>query len=236
MIWFGKLPGFPPVPAPRADVVWETDFGRMEYALQWVAARSPHLYGSALVEAVVGTGWVDRRTAERLLPHFRHFDADRYFADNLRRLAFGGAPGAEEFRAGICRAVEDIAGTGRFVEDGASAAIRFSHGEHEGVVLAYPEVSLTVSGATRDAVLGVASEMPDMLVIVARNFHETAAMQLSGVLSGTEVPGTLVTVNLLLGMRATALRYQPGPARVLELLGAGRPLRSTDVARLGDRN
>jgi hypothetical protein len=50
------------------------------------------------------------------------------------------------------------------------------------------------------------------------------------------VPGTLVTVNLLLGIRATTLRYQPGAERVIELLGSGRPLRSRDVAVLGERN
>ena len=49
------------------------------------------------------------------------------------------------------------------------------------------------------------------------------------------MPGTLVTVNLLLGIRAISLRYQPSPTRVIALLGYGRPLRSADIARLGDR-
>ena len=42
-------------------------------------------------------------------------------------------------------------------------------------------------------------------------------------------------MNLLLGIRAMALRYQPSPGRVIDLLGSGRPLRSADIARLGDR-
>jgi hypothetical protein len=36
-------------------------------------------------------------------------------------------------------------------------------------------------------------------------------------------------------MRAVVLRYRPEPARVFDLLAAGRPIRSADVARLGDR-
>ena len=53
---------------------------------------------------------------------------------------------------------------------------------------------------------------------------------------GDEATRLAITVNLLLGMRASALRYQPGPDRVLQLLGAGRPLRSRDIAVLGDRS
>jgi len=77
--------------------------------------------------------------------------------------------------------------------------------------------------------------MPDALLVVARNFDPHAAAQLSGELAGTGVPGTLVTLNLLLGIRAITLRYQPPVERVIGVLGAGRPLRSADVARLGDR-
>ena len=77
--------------------------------------------------------------------------------------------------------------------------------------------------------------MPDTLLVVARNFDQHAADQLSGVLAGTGVPGTLVTVNLLLGIRAITLRYQPSVDRLIGVLGAGRPLRSADIARLGDR-
>lgn len=234
MIWFGNLPGFPPAP-PAHGAVWESEYGRMQHALQWVAARAPHLCGAALLDAITGTGWLERSTAERLLPHFRHFDPDRYFAENLRRLSFGGSSAAGEFRAGVGRAVEDLGGMSRQPAQPSDLAIRFTDGDREGVVLAYPEVSLSINGATRDAVTHLIDEMPDMLVLVARNFHESASAQLSGILAGSEVPGTLVTVNLLLGMRATALRYQPGPARVLDLLGAGRPLRSADIARLGDR-
>jgi hypothetical protein len=77
--------------------------------------------------------------------------------------------------------------------------------------------------------------MPDALVVVARNFAESTAAQFASLLDRTGVPGTLLSVNLLLGMRATALRYQPGAERVLELLGVGRPLRSADIATLGNR-
>jgi hypothetical protein len=72
-------------------------------------------------------------------------------------------------------------------------------------------------------------------VIVARNFAEGAEAQLRSVLDRSELPGTLVTVNLLLGMRAIALKYQPSPDRVIDLLGAGGALRSRDIAALGDR-
>jgi hypothetical protein len=100
---------------------------------------------------------------------------------------------------------------------------------------ALPMGSFSIGGPTRVALAAAVEEMPDVLVIVARNFQEGAAAQLGSLLSGTDVPGTLVTVNLLLGIRATALRYQPGTDRVLDLLGSGRPLRSADVAYLGNR-
>ena len=50
-------------------------------------------------------------------------------------------------------------------------------------------------------------------------------------------PGLLasVTVNLLLGIRATALKYQPPRERVVDLLSVGRPIRTQDVAILGER-
>jgi hypothetical protein len=234
MIWFGNLPGFPPAP-PLAGRAWATEYDRMQQALQWVAARAPHLCGEALLDAVADTGWLERATARRLLPHFNHFDPDRYFAENLRKLSFRGPSVADEFRAGVGRVVEDLTGIARFGDLASESAIRFAHGEREGIVLAYPEVGFTINGATRVAVGAAVEEMPDVLVIVARNFQEGAAAQLGSILSGTEVPGTLVTVNLLLGIRATALRYQPATDRVLDLLGMGRPIRSADVARLGDR-
>jgi hypothetical protein len=234
MIWFGKLPGFPPAP-PVSGRAWATEYDRMHQALQWVAARCPHLSGDALLDAVAETGWIERGAARRLLPYFTHFDPDRYFAENLRRLSFRGRSAAEEFRAGVGRVVEDLTGLASFGDIGPEAAIRFAHGEREGVVLAYPEVAFSIGGVTRVTVAAAVEEMPDVLVIVARNFQDGAAAQLGSLLAGTEVPGTLVTVNLLLGIRATALRYQPGADRVLDLLGAGRPIRSADVAHLGDR-
>lgn len=207
----------------------------MEQALHAVAAVAPQLSGAALADALAATGWVDRETAARLLPCYRHFDADRFFADNLRRISFRGPGLAGEFRTGVRRAFADLVGGAELGQVGAEPCVRFRDGEREGVVLAYPEVHFTLGGDARKAVAAAAEELPDALVLVARNFGAAAEEQLRGMLWGSEVPGTLLTVNLLLGMRATALRYQPAPARVVELLGAGRSLRSPDVARLGER-
>jgi hypothetical protein len=120
-------------------------------------------------------------------------------------------------------------------EVGPEGAVRFTLGEREGIVLAYPAVQFTIGGNAARAVEAAVEEMPDTLVIVARNFQDGTRAQLRAMLDRTEVPGTLVTVNLLLGMRATALKYQPSPERVVDLLSVGRPLRTQDVAALGDR-
>jgi hypothetical protein len=207
----------------------------MERALRSVAASGPHLRGAALADALAATGWVNRETALRLLPCFRHFDADRFFAEHLRRMSFQGAGVAPEFRAGVRRAMADLVGAADPGQVGEEPCVRFRDGEREGVVLAYPVVGFSVGGGAREAVLAAVEEMPDALVIVARNFAPNTAEQLRGILHGTEVPGTLLSVNLLLGMRAVALRYQPCPDRVVDLLGAGRPVASADVARLGNR-
>ncbi len=234
MIWFGNLNRILPEPDPAA-------FGplpegtRMLRALEWVAERAPHLTGSVLLDALSATGWIDRESAARLLPHFRHFDPDRHFSENLRRLSFRGRSAAEDFRRGVRCVVEEVTGNGVMGDVGPEPGIRFRGGEREGIVLAHPEVGFTIAGKTREAVEAAVEEMPDALVVVARNFERSTADQLSGILQRTDVPGTLVTVNLLLGIRATALRYQPSPTRVIDLLGCGRPLRSADVARLGER-
>ncbi len=207
----------------------------MQHALEWVAARAPHLAGEPLLDALADTGWVDRATAARLLPIFRHFDADRYFAECLRALSFRGTTIAAEFRSRVARVVEDLAGSAELATLGGEEGIRFRHGEREGILLAYPEVALTLGASARASIAAAVDEMPDTLVVVARNFGESTAPQLAALLSRTGVPGTLVTVNLLLGMRAMALRYQPGAERVLDLLCTGRPLRSADIARLGNR-
>jgi hypothetical protein len=234
MIWFGRHPGLyiPPVSRGRVPV---RDRDRMRAALEHVAAHAPHLTGEPLLDALEGTGWIDRASAARLLPEFRDFNPDRYFAEHLRRLSFRGPSAAEPFRSGINRIVEDLFGATEETEIGSEPGFRFRHEEREGLVLAYPEVNLSIGGKLRGAIAAAVEEMPDALVVVARNFQHGAAEHFAGMLSGTEVPGTLVTVNLLLGIRATTLRYQPSPARVVDLLGAGRPLRTTDVAKLGDR-
>lgn len=234
MIWFGRHPGLHVPPASRGRVpVRESD--RMRAALERVATRAPHLSGAALLDALEATGWIDRAAAARLLPAFRDFDADRHFAQHMRLLSFRGPSAAEEFHAGIGRIVEDMFGAADATEVGREAAYHFRHDEREGLLLAYPEVNLSIGGGLRAAVAAAVEQMPDTLVIVARNFQNGTAEQFAAMLQGTEVPGTLITINLLLGIRATALRYQPSPARLVDLLGAGRPLRSTDVARLGDR-
>ena len=234
MIWFGNLnrilatpvpDGFGPLPERK----------RMLLALERAAERAPQLSGGALLDALAETGWVDRATAARLLPTFDHFDPDRHFADYLRRLSFRGHSAADEFRRGVRQVVEEVMGHGRLDDVGPAQGVRFERGGYEGVVLAYPEVSFTIGGPTRAAIDAAVAEMPDALLVVARNFDQHAAGQLSGVLAGTGVPGTLVTVNLLLGMRAITLRYQPSVDRLIGVLGAGRPLRSADIARLGDR-
>ncbi len=233
MIWFRN----PPKIFPRAAVERSApgEHARMREALQRVAARAPHLTGDALLDALAETGWVDRAVAARLLPAFRDFDADRYFAENLRRLSLRGATVAEEFRERVRQVMEDAVGEARLGEVGPEAAIRFRSGEREGILLAYPEVGFTLGGNARKSVAAALEEMPDALVIVARNFQDGTREQLASLLAGTEVPGTLVTVNLLLGIRAVALRYQPCPERIIATLGAGRPLRTQDVALLGNR-
>lgn len=235
MIWFGNLPFFPRLQENGGRRV-APERVRMQHAIESVAARTPHLAGEPLLDALAETGWVDRATAARLLPGFRHFDADRYFAESLRALSFRGTSVAGEFRTRVARVVEELAGNAEIATVGEEEGIRFRHGEREGIVLAYSEVALTLGGSARSSIAAAVEEMPDALVVVARNFGESTTPQLAAMLSRTGVPGTLLTVNLLLGMRAMTLRYQPGADRVLDLLGTGRPLRSADIARLGDRN
>jgi hypothetical protein len=94
---------------------------------------------------------------------------------------------------------------------------------------------MTIAGRTREALLAAIEEMPDVVVVVARNFEKGASDQLQAILGRTGVPGTLVTLNLLLGIRATTLRYQPRLDRVVSVLAKGGTLRSADIAPLGDR-
>lgn len=234
MIWFGNLnrilPGGDPAafgPLPERE--------RMRRALEWVAERAPNLEGARRLDALAASGWIDRESAARLMCEFEHFDADRHFADNLRRLSFRGAGAADEFRRGVGYVFEELLGSADEAEIGPERGIRFRLGEREGVVLAHPEVHFTVAGKTRDAVIAAVEEMPDAIVVIARNFDRATADQLRAILDRTEVPGTLITLNLLLGLRAVALRRQPTSDRILDLLGAGRPVRSVDLALLGNR-
>lgn len=234
MIWFGNLAHALRIPVPA--LAGGGDEGqRMEAALRAVAAHAPHLEGDALLDALADTGLVERRAAARLLPCYRHFDADRWFADSLRSLSLKGPLVADEFRGRVGRVVEDLTGDARVGAVGEEGAVRFTRGAREGIVLAYPAVQFSLGGPALKAVEAAVEEMPDALVIVARNFQDQAGAQLAGVLARSGVPGTLVTVNLLLGMRAMALKYQPSPDHVVDLLSIGRPIRTQDVARLADR-
>jgi predicted DNA-binding protein len=225
MIWFGNLnrilPAEDPVsfgPLPERE--------RMRRALEWVAERAPHLSGDSLLDALAASRWIDRSSAARLIPEF---------GDALRRLSFRGRIAAEEFRRGVGCIFTELVGDAAEAEVGPESAIRYRRGEHEGIVLAHPEVGMTVAGRTREAIEAAIEEMPDAVVIVARNFDRATADQLASLLSRTEVPGTIITLNLLLGLRAVAIRYQPATERVLNLLGVGRPVRSVDLALLGNR-
>ncbi len=235
MIWFGNLERFfvgdVPAGLPRT-----AEFTRMQMGLERVAEIAPALSGRSLLEAVVATGWVDRETAERLLPHFRHFDADAHFATYLRRLSFQGRSAEDQFRMGVRCIVEEITGNARIGGVGPESGIRFATGNREGIVLPHPEVGFTISGKTRDAIAAAVEEMPDTIVVIARSFEKNTAAQLRSILAGTEVTGTLVTLNLLLGIRATTLRYQPRTDRVIELLSTGGAIRSPQIAKLAERN
>jgi hypothetical protein len=234
MIWFGNLERIF-VGAIPAGMPKDAEFTRMQMALERVAEAAPSLSGQRLIDALSSTGWVDRGTAERLLPHFRHFDPDRHFGDYLRRLSFRGRLAEEDFVRGVRCVLEDITGNGRVERVGPATGIRFSAGLNEGIVLAHPEVGLTIGGQTRDAILAAVEEMPDALVVVARSFERDTGAQLASLLSRTGLKGTLVTVNLLLGIRAITLRYQPQVEKVVTLLARGGTLRSPEIARLGDR-
>lgn len=234
MIWFGNLNRILATSDPDA-------FGplgeerRMMRALQAVAERAPSLEGEALTDALAATRWVDRATAQRLLPTFIHFDPDRHFSEYLRSLSFRGRSVAAEFREGVRCIVEELTGDGIVDALGPEEVVRFRADGNEGVVLAHPEVAFTINGLTRDAIIAAIEEMPDALVVVARSFERGAAAQLSSILSRTGVPGTLVTLNQLLGLRAMKMRYRPTGDRVVRLLGTGRPLLSRDIAHLADR-
>lgn len=234
MIWFGNLERLFIGPVP-AGLPGAAEDKRMQFALERVAEVAPGLTGEPLIQALESTGWVDRRTAERLLPTFCHFDPDQHFCEYLRRLSFRGKGVESEFRAGIRCILQEITGNGTIVERQPDAWLRFAVGDKEGIVLAQPEVGFTVSGRTRETVLAAVEEMPDALILVARTFDRAAAEQLSGILYRTGVPGTLITVNLLLGIRATVLRYGASASKVIELLGRGGTLRSADIAPLGER-
>jgi hypothetical protein len=232
MIWFRNPPAaLSPLPGAQLSV-----YGRMRQALESVASTRPHLSGHALVDALTETGWVDRTTAGRLLPEFAHFDLERHFAAHVRSLSFRGTGMLGEFRAAVERMVQDLVGAGARMPVGPDEGIVFEREEQQGIVLAYPEVGFSIGGRVRDTIMSAAEEMPDMVVLVARNFDPHAPQQLASLLSGTDVPGTLLTVNLLLGLRAMSLKYQPPVACVLELLGRGGLLRSPAIAVLGDRS
>lgn len=235
MIWFGKLERLfiGPVPPGLPEAA---DEKRMQFALERVAEVAPWLTGDPLIDALAATGWVDRETASRLFPVFRHFDPDRHFGDYMRRLSFRGRTVEEEFRYGIRSIFQEIVGNAELCQLGPEACIRFEEGDRQFVALCRPEVGLTVAGTTREALLASIEEMPDAVLLIARSFERSAVDQVSSVLSRTGIPGSLVTVNHLLGLRATALRFGSSPEMIADVLALGGSVGSVQVARLGDQS
>ncbi len=234
MIWFGNLERILLGTEPGQDFQY-SESRRMQLALERVAEVRPDLGGADLLDALAATGWVDRPAAERLLPHFRHFDPDLHFSDHIRQLSFRGNAAGEDFRNGIHQVVREITGNAARADLAGTGAVAFTEGDRQGLVLPFPEVGLTISGRTRTAVAAAAEQVPDALVLVARTFHPAATDQLRDALRRTDVPGTLVSVNLLLGIRGFAIRYQPPAHRIVDLLAHGGALRSAQVATLGER-
>ena len=234
MIWFGHLTlqsaERPPVDRARPELA------RMEMALRWVAARAPELRGETLAAALVSAGWVDLEEARRLLPLFSRFDADRHFADELRRLSFRGMSVLDEFHGRIGRVLVDLAGRFALDEVAGERCLRFRDGEREGLVFAYPRVGLSLGPGLTAALRDAAETMPDSVVIVARSFRPDFEAQVRGLMHGTDVPCTLITVNRLLGVRAVALAYRPPRADVLGLFEQGGLVGSAAVAHLADRS
>src|SRR3954465_13981575 len=127
MIWFGNLAHALRIPVP-AIAAGGGEGQRMEAALRAVGAFAPQLGGDALLDALADTGLVDRCTAARLLPCYRHFDADRWFAESLRSLSLKGPLVADEFRGRVGRVMEDLTGNARLDEVGPEGAVRFTRG------------------------------------------------------------------------------------------------------------
>lgn len=231
MIWFGE--NFVPVFTPRDR---EGEFSRMQRGIRWVAERTPGATGEELVSALSESGWVSTETARRLLPYFRDFDADRYFAERLRRLSFRGELAVDEFRRRIGQVMVDLTEEGeRVVLSGGAEAVRFRAGERDGLVFAFPEVSYAVDPELRAAVPDVLEHFPHTVVLVARNFRPGAEAAFRSLFRGQEIAPTTVTVNRLLGLRAVALRYRTPADRVMDLLCSGSGVSTRAVARLGDR-
>jgi len=234
MIWFGHLTLQPAHGSPIDRA--QPELARMKMALRWVAARAPELRGEHLAAALVSTGWVDLEEARRLIPLFSHFDADAHFAEELRRLSFRGMSVVDEFHQRIGRILVDL--TGRFAMDDVAGerCLRFRDEGREGLVFAYPLVGLSLGGGLTAALRTSAGEMPDSVVIVARTFRPDFEAQVRGLMHGSDVPCTLVTVNRLLGVRAVTLAYRPPRADVFRLLGQGGLIGSAAVAHLADRS
>jgi DNA-directed RNA polymerase specialized sigma24 family protein len=118
--------------------------------------------------------------------------------------------------------------------------VRFGDGYREGVVLAYPQVQLTLGGAAVDAVKAAADEMPDALVIVARNFQDVTAGQLSSLLEGTELPVTLRTAVVLrdlqeLSYQEIAEKLELPEGTVKSRINRGRIELARQLKRLQDK-
>lgn len=193
---------------------------RVLRAWERVAERDPDLEGDALLDALTATGWVDRRTAARIVPTLGDFDPFVPFARSVRRLGWRGRPATAAFRAAVATLLRGL--------PGAAVRARESWLEaYELPVLAYPEVGWAPVGPARDE-LDRAAAAGTPVVVVATSFEHATPQ------GPRAIPLTMLTTNRLLGMAAVIRRYRPDPAAVRRLLARGGRIASAEVARLAE--
>ena len=190
MIWFGNLNRILPQPDPAA-------FGplperaRMLRALKWVAERAPHLTGSSLLDALAGTGWVDR--GHRASDSCRSSATSTPTATSPIPSAgspFAADPPPRSSAAASGCVMEEVTGDGDDGRGGTGAGDPLPHrGSARGSSSPTPRCPSPSRAGRATAVEAAVEEMPDVLVVVARNFERSTAAQLAAVLERTEVPG-----------------------------------------------
>ena len=188
-------------------------------AWELVAARQPDLDGEALLEALAATGWVDRRTAARIVPTLADFDPFTHFARSLRRLGWRGRRATPAFRRAVVTLFRGLPGAA--VTEGRRWLEAYGM-----PVLAYAEVGWS-PGRPPGEELTAAAAAGLAVVVVATSFDDES-------LRRAPVPLTALTTNRLLGMAAVIRHYRPEPAAVRALLERGGWVTSSDVARLAE--